>query len=40
LGAPAITLSDYRAVYDAKGGHPQRGAREVDQMRHLRTGEG
>src|SRR6218665_305504 len=25
LTAPAITLSDHRAVYDAKCGHPQRG---------------
>ena len=29
LRAPAITLSDLRAVYDAKCGHPQRGD---DQM--------
>jgi len=32
LTAPAITLSDHRAVYDAKCGRPQRG-RGVGQMR-------
>jgi len=32
LRAPAITLSDPRAVYDAKCGRPQKGE-GVDQMR-------
>src|SRR6218665_2369815 len=32
LRAPAITLSDHRAVYDAKCGRPQR-EEGVDQMR-------
>jgi len=32
LTAPAITLLDHRAVYDAKCGRPQRG-RGVGQMR-------
>ena len=31
LTAPAITLSDHRAVYDAKCGRPQRGG--VGKMR-------
>src|SRR6218665_734674 len=35
LTAPAITLSDHRAVYDAKCGRPQRG--RVVTCRHLRT---
>src|SRR6218665_3119635 len=37
LRAPAITLSDHRAVYDAKCGRTQGGERGVGQMR---TGEG
>ena len=34
MTAPAITLSDYRAVYDAKYGRPQKsGGEGVGQMR-------
>jgi len=41
LTAPAIMLSDHRAVYDAKCGCPQRGAEGLVKCGHLRTwGEG
>jgi len=40
LRAPAITLSDHTAVYDAKCGRPQR-RRGLIKFGHLRTeGEG
>jgi len=38
LRAPAIILSDHRAVYDAKCGSPQMERRGLLKCGHLRTG--